>query len=71
MLQCSADGEFARIKAKYGIHLTRREYNETYLEIKDSTSFRQFGEENVRNMGPKSQLETRLFYHLDNAVIQE
>ena len=59
------------MKSKYEIHLTRRTQNQDYLEIKDSKSFRKFVEDNMGRPGPKSDIERRLFYHLDENSIKE
>ena len=58
------------MKSKYEIHLTRRTQNQDYLEVKDSRSFSRFGEDNMGRPGPKSGIEKRLFYHLDENSIK-
>ena len=65
IIQSVADGEFARVKDKYSIHLTRRQNSDVYLEVKDSTTFSQFGNENLKTPGPRANIEQRQFFHLD------
>ena len=48
------------------MHLTKREQKGGYLEVTDSESFCQFGNDDMHTPGPRAKLEGRKFYHLND-----
>ena len=59
------------MKDKYSIHLTRRQHGDECLEVTDSSTFCMFGNQNMQNPGPRSSLDKRQFYHLNETSILE
>lgn len=66
-----ADGEFARIKDKLRMHLTRHKNDSNYIEVKDSASFCEFGVKYLEKPGPRASIEKRTFYDLKDEIIKE
>ena len=67
--QCSADGEFLRVKDRYSIHLTRHIEDENYLEVTNSETFCVFGNSTMTKPGSRSGIEKRSFSTLPSEVI--
>ena len=65
-----ADGEFSRVKDKYQLHLTRQTENASYVELKDSLTFTEFGNQTMAKPGPRSGIKERIFYNLTEEDIK-
>ena len=51
--------------------MTRRATDGAYLEVRNSSTFCQFGEMELAKTGPRSGIEKRYFYHLEDEPIKD
>ena len=52
------------------VHLHRHSMDEDYIEVVDSCTFCQFARKYLVKPGPKSGIERRTFYDMDDSAVQ-